>query len=129
MGLSLTLCGPERGMRPCGGRMRCFGAPFGRAAGRAEGDGGVSDGNARAVVWRNASGATVLEGPEYRSPTLAEVRIDYKLSSHAQKVAMIRAFTARLSYTAECCRDRRKSTSRIKDCRRHSDEHSDKWLA
>lgn len=59
---------------------------------------GLNRGTRGQLKGRNASGGTETEPPEDARPTLADVGIDKKLSSHAQKMAAVPAaeFEARL---------------------------------
>jgi N6-adenosine-specific RNA methylase IME4 len=50
---------------------------------------GLNTGTRGQIKGRSATGAVETEAPEDRRPTLAEVGIDHKLSSHAQKMAAI----------------------------------------
>jgi len=50
---------------------------------------GLNTGTRGQLKGRNASGTTEKEAPEDDRPTLAEVGISYKLSTHAQKLASV----------------------------------------
>lgn len=50
---------------------------------------GIASGTRGQLAGRDASGGAVLEPPEDKRPTLADIGVDKKLSSHAQKVAAI----------------------------------------